>query len=93
MKITDEQRATILTEAEAALIGGDFALVTALLQPLAEAGDPEGQFRLGELYFQAGLIEKEEARSWITKAAAQGHAEARLRLANSFGAPEEPSRG
>ncbi len=93
MKITDEQRHTILTEAAAALTDGNCALVTALLLPLAEAGDPEAQFRVGELYFQGAEIEKEEARSWITKAASQGHAEAGLRLANSFGISEEPNRG
>ena len=47
-------------------------------QPLAEAGDPEAEFALGQLFYWGRGVEqdKEAAASWFRRAGAQGHGRA-----------------
>ena len=48
---------TVLAEAERLIAADDAAAGAALLRPMAEAGDPAAQYRLGELYEQGqGVI-------------------------------------
>ena len=49
---------------------------------LAEQGDADAQFRLGQMYYLGWGVSQdyEEARKWYRKAADQGHAEAQLLL-------------
>lgn len=51
-------------------------------QKAAEAGLAEGQYRLGLMYVRGAGCEKDlgEARKWLRKAAAQGHAYAKNEL-------------
>ena len=60
-----------LGAAEQAYAKGDYATALKALQPLAEAGDPAAQYRLGEMYLKGQGIKKDEAwavtwlrRSW-----------------------------
>jgi len=57
------------------------------LRSNAEAGDPDAQYRLGQLYLGGGvsiLQDFEEAAKWYRKAADQGHAEAAKSLDSSY---------
>ena len=72
---------------------GDYTTALTVWQPLAEAGDANGQFGLGLLYgngFGVEMID-EQALLWYGKAADQGHAEAQCNLAvmhlNGWGVP------
>ena len=65
---------------------GDFKRAFQLLQPLAEGGDAQAQFRLAD-YYAGGLGTKknpEEVRYWLVKAAKQNHAEAQNRLGQLY---------
>jgi TPR repeat protein len=52
---------------------GDWALARQLLTPLAEVGNPEAQYRLGDLCYKAqgGPQDDAAARGWYAKAAEQ----------------------
>jgi hypothetical protein len=72
---------------------GDYSTALTVWQPLAEAGDANGQFGLGLLYgngFGVDMID-EQALLWYGRAADQGHAEAQCNLAvihlNGWGVP------
>ncbi|ACL72508.1 tetratricopeptide repeat protein [Thioalkalivibrio sulfidiphilus] len=64
-------------------------------QRLAQQGNPEAQFRLGDMYEQGlGVAQDEaQARHWFEKASEQGHPEANVRLmkleARLLEAPQE----
>ncbi len=62
---------------------GDYATVLEEWRPLAEQGDAEAQFELGQLYqFAQGVpLDYVEAVKWFGRAAEQGHAAAQLSLA------------
>jgi TPR repeat protein len=78
----------------AAYSEGDYATALAEWQPLAEEGDPNGQFGLGLLYANGWGVDlnDEEALKWYGLAADQGHAEAAYNLgvmcANGWGVPQ-----
>jgi TPR repeat protein len=73
----------IRSQAEIALQNGNFVGAVSLLRPVAEAGDAEAQYRLGNIYFQGGDEEVSSAMAchWLNCAAEQGHPEACYRLA------------
>lgn len=69
-------RADGLTDGIAAYEAKDYPRAYSLLLPLAEGGDAEAQFLIGDLYFD-GKGEAQDyaaAIAWFTKAAKQGHA-------------------
>lgn len=57
---------------------GEFTKAVAEWRPLAQAGDPDAQFNLGQAYkLGRGVpLDMAMAQSWYRKAAAQGHAQA-----------------
>jgi hypothetical protein len=57
------------------------------LQELAPAGDPEAQFRLGDIYRwgDVGSANFEKALYWYSRAAKQGNVDAMLGLAGMYG--------
>lgn len=75
-----------MKDAEQALLRKDYLEAARLLEPLAKAGDPRAQLRLGELaYFGHGQAESDQvALEWFDKAARQGLAEAQLRLGHMY---------
>lgn len=92
--MTRSETDNILLEARIAFEAGNLAKVVTLLTPLAEAGHAEAQFQLGFLYFTGCDYPASEAFSWLTRAAAQNHAEACYHLA-TFPSSEDfvPSQG
>ena len=70
-------------EAVEALRQGDFAQALALLTPLAEAGEPAAQYRLGIMYANAEGISLDyvQAARWLQRAAEQGYGRAQSILA------------
>ena len=64
-----------LQDGVAAYVRGDFATAIREWKPLAEQGDPEAQFHLGEMYLRGrGVTQNfQEAADWYTKAAESGH--------------------
>jgi uncharacterized protein len=76
-------KSEILSQAEIALRNGDFAAAVSVLRPLAEAGDAEAQYRLGNMYFEGADEEVSSAMAyhWLNCAAEQDHPEACYRLA------------
>lgn len=73
---------------------GDYATALSEWRPLAEQGDPNGQFGLGLLYANGwGVdLDDDEALKWYTLASDQGHAEAAYNIAvmnaNGWGVPQ-----
>ncbi|UGQ47354.1 sel1 repeat family protein [Massilia endophytica] len=67
-----------LAEANRLLENKAYPQALALYSKLANAGNAEAQFHLGEMYWygEAGKIDLEQARSWFGKAAAAGSKEA-----------------
>ena len=74
---------------------GDFATALAELRPLAEAGAPEAQQLLGEMYLHGNGVPADftTAAEWLRKAARTGHSQAQLALAglyaNGLGVPQD----
>ena len=73
---------------------GDYETALTEWQPLADAGDADGQFGMGLLYGNGfGVaLDDEQALKWYGLAAGQGHAEAQCNLAvmyaNGWGVPQ-----
>ncbi|WP_342114113.1 sel1 repeat family protein [Pseudoduganella sp. OTU4001] len=67
-----------LADANKLLENKSYPQALALFSKLAQAGNAEAQFRLGEMhwYGEAGRIDLAQARHWFGKAAAAGHREA-----------------
>ena len=61
---------------------GDYETALAVWQPLAESGDADSQFGLGQLYGNGFGVNMDDALAikWYSAASAQGHAEASYRL-------------
>ncbi len=57
---------------------GDYAKAVALWQPLAQTGDPDAQFNMGQAYKLGRGVKTDPAAAidWYCKAASQGHARA-----------------
>lgn len=78
--------ADALSDAAAAIGRKDYAAAAGLLEPLAAAGDPRAQTRLGTLH-HLGLGVREDdalARQWFERAARQGFAPAQFELGNLY---------
>ncbi|MGC8915628.1 MAG: tetratricopeptide repeat protein [Thermoanaerobaculum sp.] len=65
---------------------GEYAQARALLQPLAEGGDPEAQYLLGHALDQGfgSKPDPREALAWWLRAASQGHPEATFRAGMAY---------
>jgi TPR repeat protein len=65
-----------LEAAETLYREGDYQAAYDLWKPLADAGNPEAQFRIGGLYYRGKYLEENaaEAESWWRKSAVQDHA-------------------
>jgi uncharacterized protein len=71
-----------LAAANAALQAKSYAEAIRLYTPLAEAGNAEAQFHLGEMHWYGEGLRQDnaQARAWFEKSAAAGHAAARSAL-------------
>lgn len=78
-------QAAEMTAAEA-IRSGDYATARTLLQPQADAGDPQAQLNLGLLYAtgRGGAKDLREAAAWYRRAAEQGLPAAQNNLANAY---------
>lgn len=81
--------ATVLTGCAAAAIGGGTYAVKATqrddLQPSADAGDAEAQYRLGKSWCCMGPgFDTQKATEWLCKAATQGHESAFYELGRIY---------
>ena len=87
--------ADALSDAAAAHARRDYPRALRLLMPLARAGNPEAQVRLGQMHYHGqGVRENDaEAFAWFQRAALVGHADGQFHLANmyafGFGVPRE----
>ena len=65
---------------------GDYATTLAKITPLAEAGDADAQYWLGDMYdWGRGVATSDlEARKWYRRAAKAGHAKAQYRLGQIY---------
>lgn len=72
-----------LGDADKALRARDFGRAFPLYARLADAGNAEAQFRLGEMYWYGDgtAVDMGKSRAWLHKAAAAGHTGAREALA------------
>ena len=84
-----------IDDANAAFQRGDYAGAEKILLPLAEAGNPYAQYRLGMVYAEAPgeLGSVEEAAKWYESAAMQGQPIAQYKLGilyvNGKGVPKD----
>jgi uncharacterized protein len=89
-------QADALQDAITAMQRKDYPTAVRLLEPLARAGNPQAQTRLGLLYYHGhGVRESDaEALRWFERAARQGLPEAQFQLANlyAFGLVEVPAK-
>jgi hypothetical protein len=69
-------------EAAAAFAAADYDKAHAEVRPLAEQGDPRGQYGMGVLYENGFAVEKnpQQAAAWYLKAALQGNTAAQFNL-------------
>lgn len=76
----------VLQQGLEAYRGGDYARAAPLIRRAAEAGDPEGQFALGTLYFKGQGMARDPVESfrWYSEAARQGHRSAQFNLGNAY---------
>lgn len=75
-----------LTQAEAALVAGEYSQARQLLQPLAQAGNPEAQYLLGHL-LDLGLggdSDPRQALHWWLEAASRNHPMATYRAGLAY---------
>jgi|GEM_PF-3814672 len=86
-------------EEEAAHDQGDYSEALRLLQPLAEHGNAEAQFQLGQMYIFGEGVPKdlEEGFRWVRRAAEQGHPKAEFQVGQMYyfgkGVPEDLQEG
>jgi uncharacterized protein len=75
-----------LQDGVAAVQRKDYPAAVRLLEPLARAGNPIAQWRLGLLHYHGhGVRESDpQALQWFERAARQGLAEAQFNLANMY---------
>ena len=69
-------------EAAAAFAAGDYDKALEEIRPLAEQGDPRGQYSMGVLYENGFAVARDlpQAASWYLKAAEQGNSDAQYNL-------------
>jgi hypothetical protein len=75
-------RADDLDVAIAAIKQGEYEKALKILKPLAEKGDAQAQYNLGQCYFSGWGVAKDwkQAETWLRKSAAQGHEWAKVLL-------------
>ncbi len=75
-----------LKDAVAAVNRKDYPTAVRLLEPLAKAGDPIAQTRLGLLYYHGHGVRESDALAlqWFERAARKGLAEAQFHLGNMY---------
>lgn len=75
-----------LEDGQAAWNAGHFAKAMEILRPLAEAGDPAAQYRVGWMYDTAQGVPEDiaEADRWFLAAAEKGHADAMYSLCQDY---------
>jgi len=75
-----------LADALRALDSGRHAQAAQLLMPLAGAGSPLAQYRLGMTHYNGQGVPEDEKQAihWWKKAAAQGYAEAMFQLGSAY---------
>ena len=89
------QPAVDATEGHAAFEERDFDEAFEILEPHAEAGDADAQFKVGFMYLHGRGANRDYdlAVKWIGKAGEQGHAEAQYNMAMNYnlgrGVPED----
>ncbi len=78
--------ADTLQDAVAAIHRKDYPTAVRLLEPLARAGQPQAQLRLGTLYYNGHGVRESDALAlqWYQRAARQGLAEAQFSLGNMY---------
>jgi TPR repeat protein len=81
-KAAQRTPAELLGDAERALAAQRYADAITILKPLAEAGNAQAQFKLGDAYSEEQGVERDLkiATSWYEKAALQGSSGAMLKL-------------
>jgi|CXWL01.1.fsa_nt_gi TPR repeat protein len=88
-------RADALQDAGAAILRKDYPAAVRLLEPLARAGNPQAQTRLGTLYYHGHGVRESDALAvqWFERAARQGLAEAQFQLGNmhAYGLVPQPA--
>ena len=79
-------QADALQDATEALLRKDYPTALRLLEPLARAGDPLAQTRLGLLHYHGHGVRESDAQAlkWFERAARQGSAEAQYHLGNMY---------
>ncbi len=82
-----------LQDATAAVQRKDYAAALRLLEPLALAGNPTAQMRLGSLYYHGQGVKESNplALQWFQRAANQGLAEAQFHLGNMHAYGQAPA--
>ena len=73
----------------------DIPKAFAILEKVAELGDPNDQLQLGMMYLQGmgGGPDMENGLKWLNRSAQQGHADAQMRLATVLSENEDQSSG
>ncbi|MFQ5844123.1 MAG: tetratricopeptide repeat protein, partial [Planctomycetota bacterium] len=84
-------------EAVEAIRKGDYAKALKILVPLAQKGDAQAQYNLGQMYFSGWGVAKDwnKAEAWLRRSSDQGHEWARVLLAftvDGLGKHEEAVR-
>ena len=72
---------------------GDYALAVSLFRQAADKGNPDAQFRIGNLYYNGShgyQKSYKKAFGWYSKAAAQGNADAQYIIGNFYYFGYEP---
>lgn len=75
-----------LTDGIAAVRKKDYFNAVRLLMPLAQAGNPQAQLQMGDLYYHGHGVKEsdDEALRWYEQAAKQGLAQAQFQAGNMY---------
>ena len=73
-------------QSDASMLESNATVDLKQLRTMAEKGDPDAQFRLGELYEEGDIVERDfgKAIEAYRKAAEQGHSGAQYALAHNY---------
>lgn len=83
----------LLKRGKEAYSRGDYALAVSLFRQAADKGNPDAQFRIGNLYYNGShgyQKSYKKAFGWYSKAAAQGNADAQYIIGNFYYFGYEP---
>jgi uncharacterized protein len=78
--------ADALQDGQAAIHRKDYPTAIRLLEPLARAGNPQAQLRLGLLHYHGHGVRENDAQAlaWFEQASRQGLADAQFHLGNMY---------